>query len=487
MALACWDDTNLFNHTFFPKAFRMDSPMFHRDIDNILMGPEARLCAFACWRGSAKTTKLRAYAAKRIAYGVSRTVMIVSRSLRPQAVSSVEWLQKQVEFNRKFANFFHLQPGKKWRPGSGDIEIIHAGLGHTVRVIAAGITGQVRGINFEDYRPDLIILDDIDDEETTNTPEQREKTGDLVYGAIANSLTPASENPMAQMVYLQTPLDLQDQLAQALESPEWKSAVYGCFDEQGHSRWPARWSTAELNRIKAGHAAQNKLALWSREWECQVLQAETAAFRVEWLNWWESLPEEMAIYIAIDPAISDRDTADFQAAVAVGAAHGNVYLLEYSQARGQDPEELIRNIFRMHNKYRNAGHSVRAIGVEGGSYQKSLGWAFKRAMQRNNYFMTVHEITDRRGKGARIRDSIRDLAFNGRIFVHRDHAEFLEQYTKFRDIGDGGLQHDDLIDAFAMALGMISPYSTGAGVAGAAIDVSTERAYEPLPNWRSSP
>lgn len=446
-------DTGLYGQVFFPRAVRQQTPAFHRDIDQLLDTEGNRHVAVAVFRGGAKTTKGRIQLSKRIAFGHTRTAFLLSRS-QSHSLSSIEWLQRNVEYNRTWADFFRLRPGKKW---AGDqIEIIHEGLGYTIRVIAGGITGQVRGFNFEDYRPDYIVLDDIDDEETTGTFEQRQKTEHLVHGAVANSLTPASENPHSQMVFFQTPLHVEDQLMRCMRDPQWVTARFSVFDEAGQSRWPDRWSTAELQKMKEGYVARNLLHVWMREMECSLVSAETKAFRIAWLKYWTVLPEEMVTYIAVDPAASDAKRADFQAVVVIGVHEKNVYLLDYTVVRGQDPEELIDQLFQFHQQYR-----PRLIGVEGGSYQKTLKWYIDQWMRRSGYFMSVAEVLDRRSKAQRIRDTIRDLAFNGRIFVRADHSEFIQDFGDFEAAGDGGLAHDDLLDAFSMAVRMINPYETG--------------------------
>ena len=75
---------------------------------------------------------------------------------------------------------FGLSKVKKW---SDRAEIQRAD-GSVVTLIPKGITGQVRGIKIEDYRPDLIVVDDIDNEETTATETQRQKQSDLLYLAF---------------------------------------------------------------------------------------------------------------------------------------------------------------------------------------------------------------------------------------------------------------------------------------------------------------
>ena len=96
-------------------------------------------------------------------------------------------------------------------------------------MLCVGITGSIRGINFDDFRPDLIVIDDVIDEENSATVEQRIKIEDLILGALKDSLAPATECPDAKLVMLQTPLNREDASCKALKDDEWVSAVFGCW------------------------------------------------------------------------------------------------------------------------------------------------------------------------------------------------------------------------------------------------------------------
>ena len=238
-------DSDFYGRHFFPKACRQKTPGFHREIDDVIERPENRFVAIESYRGSAKTTRLRIFTSKRIAYGISRTILYMSDT-ETHAAKSLEWIKRNVEHNSTWAQTYRLSPGKKWT--ETDIEIVHGAFGHTVRVIALGITGQVRGINIDDHRPDLIIGDDLENEENTATPEQREKVSKLFFGAVEKSLVPASENIDAKMVLLGTPLHRDALVEVCRKDPNWVSRRYSCFDTRGVSRWEDRFPTEVLTK-----------------------------------------------------------------------------------------------------------------------------------------------------------------------------------------------------------------------------------------------
>src|SRR5687768_787647 len=300
----CAVNNDLYERTFFAKTVRQKSPPFHKKIDEAF-DSDWRYIGVKIFRGGAKTSKIRMRVSKQIAYGISHTILIVSNS-QGHSVKSLEWLKRQVEFNLPWAQTYGLKKGNRW--SGEDIEIIHGVDEYPIRVLALGITGQVRGVNIDDYRPDLIVVDDADNEETTGSLEQIKKTNDLFFGALAKSLAPKSEAPHAKMIFAQTPLATGDIISSCANDPQWLSLQFGCFDVNGQSTWPERFSTEELLADKAAHIKRGQLALWMREMECEIIPEGGASFNSENLHYYDLLPDNPVYIISIDPASSSLKT-----------------------------------------------------------------------------------------------------------------------------------------------------------------------------------
>lgn len=444
-------DNDFYGRYFFEKAIRQKSPEFHREIDAILEHPGNRHVAIKVFRGGAKTTKLRVFTSKRIAYGISHTILFVSEA-QDHSVKSIEWLKRNVEFNKKWSETFQLRPGKKW--SGSEIEILHGVDEYPIRVIALGITGQTRGVNIDDFRPDLIVVDDPCDEENTATPEQRKKISDLFFGALEKSLAPATENPDAMMVLLQTPLNSEDLIEQCMRDPQWVTAQYSCFDRNGNSAWPARWKTETFKKEKDAHIARNQLALWMREMEVTVVAEELATFKADWLQYWEVLPEGMAVYIGVDPTPppKENDVAvnpklDDAVIMAVGFHKGNVYLLDYYGTKSPNPDDFISKLFEFVIRFRPI-----KVGFESLLFARTTKFYVEKEMQKRGHYFTITPVEDKRKKQVRITQAISSRASNRTVHVHRSHSEFIQQYIAYPSVN-----HDDYLDAFAIALDLVNP------------------------------
>ena len=438
-------DTIFFGQTFFPRTFRQASPEFHVELLSDLDNRSAHKIAFVVFREGAKTSLLRVFTAKRIAYDISRTIVYIGVS-QAHAIRSVRWLKGQITRNKKFTSTFGLRKGSKWT--DEEIEIVSDITGQTATVLAMGITGSIRGINVEDYRPDLIIVDDPLDDQNTLTEEQREKTERFIHGAIVRSLVPTTENPDAKLVILQTPQDRADAVMKLEGDPAWRFRKYSVFDGNGESRWPERFPTEQLLRDKESYIFKNLLGTWLREMECKITDPSKAAFRREWLKFYEDLPEKMVVIGAIDPVPPPKEghqgklTTDFEVLRIVGYSQGNFYILEGTKYRGHTPERTISEFFRLNDKWRPFKWRVETV-----AYQRTLAWLLRRAMDTQGRYVQLDEIQDKRKKGYRIYQALHGIASNGKLFVSRFDAGFIEDFCTFPDC-----QYFDDLDATAMAL-----------------------------------
>ena len=482
-------DGEFYCRHWFPRAFRQASPQYLTDMWNSFEGGH-RFCSVEVYRGGAKTTKLRAFASKRIAYGESRTILYVSES-QDHAKRSVRWIKRAVMHNTKWANFFKLSIGTKktdeW------LEIYHGIDEMPITILAVGMTGQTRGINLDDFRPDLIIVDDPCDEENTRTADGRKKMEDLFFGALAKSLAPPVDSDNALMCLAQTPLHPEDLISKCRSDPQWHSLTFGCFDSNGISRWPSRYPTDFLMADKKAHAARNQMALWLREMECTIISEATSSFRQSWLKPWEEgvtpldlLAEGGQAYLWIDPVPppSDRQIAmglrdkDWEVLAVVVKHKGKVYLAEYAMNRGHEPSWTIMEFWRLIDKYR-----VSQFGVETVGYQRTLKWLLEQSMKKRGRYIQAYtaDKEDRRKKSYRITDTLTGITSQGQFYINfEQHSEFVEQYVSYPAVS-----FDDVIEAVSEATRIAQESLTLEGVYSRYDDEDDD--MEALPKYGNAP
>jgi predicted phage terminase large subunit-like protein len=361
---------------------------------------------------------------------------------------------------------FALSPGRKWT--DIEFEVWHETLKTNIWCLFVGITGNVRGINFDDYRPDYIVLDDILTDENCATSEQREKISDLVHGALKKSLAPVVDDPNAKLSMLVTPQHREDVSSVAINDPTWKTIEVGCWTketanlgvDQQVSVWPERYPTTDLQAEKRAAVAINKLSVFSREMELRLTSPELAAFKMDWLKYYSEpfMPGATNI-LSIDPTPPPSEAqlekgmlgSDYECIHVWGRRGDNYYLQERRSMRGETPDWTIANTFELALKYR-----VMAIVIESVMYQRTLKWLLEKEMQKRRLYFSVVPFVGG-NKYARIRATFSSQAPFGHIFVHPDDTPFISQFETYPSS-----DHDDELDCASIALSaLVNPYAAG--------------------------
>lgn len=476
----CALDGDFFAHHFFPRTFRSPSPSWANDCWRLLDSPlpEHEKVGLEIFRDGAKTTLCRGWIAKCVSYATTNCTGLVSLSQR-HSIYSLRWLKKQIEQNRAWTDFYGLAPGTKWT--DEELEIYNRHFGCSIYILAFGITGQSRGLNVDDYRPDTIILDDICDLENTKTKDQRDKTDDYVYGTLLPGMAAPGDAVRTKVAALQTCIMSEDFISKCHRDPSWFTVKMSCFRESSEnpsgqeSTWPERFPTPFLLRKKQEYTARNQSFFWLREMECTLVSRESACFLTENLKYYSDidLPAAYLVFGGIDPARKKSDKPHNSAIVKIALAPPKLYVLEYYVQKRKDPEELWIEFLRM---FRSGPRPTR-IRVETVAYQQMLSWYFRKRMQETGQFFVIEEFEgDKRSKDQRIRDNLSGIIANGELYIRSGQTQLLQYlalYTGEEDI--------DLLDALAQAVETAMPFMRFRLPISGVFDVEDESLYEDLP------
>lgn len=492
LAELCAQDTELYARTFFPQTFHQRTPEFHREILRDLDNPSIQFQAEEVFRGGGKTTLLRIFTSKRIAYGISRTILFVSETI-DQSIESLKWLKERVEFNKNWVSFYGLSKGKRW--SETIIEIWSEPLQQMTTVLAKGITGQTRGINVNDARPDLIVVDDPCDFDNTASADQRRKTNQLFFGALAPSLAPRSECPDAKIVLLQTALHADDLISSCHRDPAWTTHKFPILGPDGKSVWEDRFPTKEILAVEPPFSSfsrqpyldRNQASIWYREFECQLVGDEERYFRPEWLNEIDYVPDGMVVVGGIDPVPppSERQVAgnlagkDYEVLFIAGLVGDRFIMLDCSMNRGHNPDWTATEFFRLSSQWKPVKWRVEAV-----NYQRTLKWFLEQEMQRRLQYWPIDADDSRRKKLHRIRQAFSQIAVSGRLFVRPHLTEFRAQFRDYPNV-----PHDDVIDAAALCVEELNRQSSSISIDTMLNDL--QHLYHAQPpmgdSWRSAP
>jgi hypothetical protein len=337
------------------------------------------------------------------------------------------------------------------------------------------MTSGLRGLNLDDWRPDFIVCDDINNEENTGTEDQRTKTKELFFGALSPSLAPKSEAPLRKFVLLQTGLNKDDLIHLVHKDPSFQTVRYPqlvMVDGVERSAWEQRFPTEECLKEREDYIRRNQYHVWLREYGCKIISRETAPLAPAWLREWTALPTNLRYYIGLDPASSKKKKAHKTAIGIVGVQPntGNTYLVEYFAQRGVNPDEMWVWLYEKIRTYH-----PRKVGAETIAFQEMLAWYLEKKMQETKFFFVLDRVQDKRSKPDRIIQSFSGLASQGKFFISPSHIEFKQGWEEWTEDQDW-----DLGDAIAQAIALANPWMVQTSIDGEVEALEEEEEYPDL-------
>lgn len=318
------------------------------------------------------------------------------------------------------------------------------------KVMGVSVGQSIRGLRFGAYRPQLIICDDLEDQESVKTQESR----DDLYSWLMGTLIPAGGKDTRLIVlgsYLHED-GLLPRLGKMIETKE----ISGDFDSfpliqkrsgADYCLWPGRFPdeiSIERERKRIGDPKA-----WEREMLNRIVSDAERVVHPEWIRTYEQLPEYQdrrkprklrEILIGVDLAISKNDHADYTTMVAV-KVYGwdddmEAYVLPFPVNERLTSFETIEKAKELAYTLGTKTHFL----IEDVGYQRSLIETFDR----DGFWATgipVHG-QDKRGRLAMAAQLIQD----GTIQFPMKGAELLVNQL----IGFGTEKHDDLADGLSI-------------------------------------
>ena len=155
----CVGDTAQFAKVFMPHRFEREFDPPYEEIFRLLDDDRKKRVVIAAPRGTGKTSiDAIAFPARKICYQESKYIVVVSCTHK-LAAQIVRQLGRELTDNPNIIQAFGPLKGSRWSEGEGELRTSTG-----VTILARGADQQVRGL-LEESRPDLIIIDDLEDSE----------------------------------------------------------------------------------------------------------------------------------------------------------------------------------------------------------------------------------------------------------------------------------------------------------------------------------
>jgi len=305
-----------------------------------------------------------------------------------------------------------------------------------VRVKARGRGQRLRGLKHRQWRPDLVILDDLENDLNVRNPEIVQQIIEWITSAVYPGM-----DADGSLFIIGTILRRGSALDVMLHSEaepfcHFNRRIYRAITEDGRSLWEAKHPLARLLRQKQlmGTVAFNQEKMNEPE---QV----GGVFRQEWVRYYhpDALKDkELVIVGFFDPSLEGGASSDYKAVVTVGlAVKEMVFYVMDAFIRKTSLENTLRTTG---NRFQEYGHHL--IGVEDNFFQRLLLAEFDRLGQELGLALPVKGVTNKVSKETRI-SSLSPLLERGKIRFIRGHSDqelLIEQLLYFpsRSIHDDG-------------------------------------------------
>lgn len=458
-----------FAKTYFPHYFTLKGQSaLHLDLaktfEVIAQGNGGGAYAYAAPRANAKTTYVaQLFPLWCICFKFKTFIVEISDAVE-LVEGNLEAIKAELEGNANLAFDFPEACGisDSWKVG----EFVTR---NGVKLKAFGSGKRLRGVKFGALRPDLCILDDLENDTNVRSKEQRDKLESWLDSAVMNL---GDVTHSMDVLYIGTILHYDSVLNRKLSLGFWhpkkfKSIIkfpnrmdlWDCFNTlyltdskvaedfyKKHTKamekgaellWGEALNLKKLMEIRA----QNPRA-FAKEQQNEP-NIETQTFKPENFHFYERLPKKFdLITLFLDPACA-RKNSDFTALCVLGAFEEKTYVLE-AVGGILKTKEIARKFIEFYKKYNPNKAALEANF--GGDFLKDY---IKKEALSKGINIHIKAITNMQNKEERI-EKLEIPIEDGEILFHKSQTLLLEQLEQFPDG-----KNDDLPDALQGAYALL--------------------------------
>lgn len=437
-------------------------PQLHKELWELASSP-AQYVAIAAPRGHAKSTAgTLAYTLASLLFRESTFALIVSDT-ESQACMFLGAIKQELSENEDIIELFGIKKNEKGevsflKDAEADV-IVECNDGHKFRVIAKGAEQKLRGLNWNGTRPNLVVVDDLENDELVMNKERRSKLRRWFFGALLPAMSPRGKLRMwGTILHMDSLLEslmpsytaketVFDGLKMYTLSTRgmWRTIKYKAHNEDmTEFLWPERFNRDYFVAKREEYTRQGIADVYSQEYLNYPIDDTVAYFKKHDLL---PITEEdrklpLRYYITADLAISEKETADYTVFMVGGVdEYRRLHIKEVIRER-LDGREIVDTLFALENTYH-----PEAFGIEEMQISKAIGPFLREEMIRQNVFPHIvlmsHMNKDKLMRARSIQGRVR--ARSVKIDKEADwYPVFEDELTKFPRT-----RNDDQVDTFA--------------------------------------
>ncbi len=416
----------------------------HYQMFDITEDQKMSLAILVAFRNSEKSTIMTASYPIWSIIGIQKKkfVLIISQT-QNQARLHLTNIKRELEGNNLLKD--DIGPFEEYSDEWGANSIVLSN--YNARITAASTEQSIRGMRHGQYRPDLIIADDIEDLQSVKTKEGRDRTFNWFNGEV---IPVGDTNTKIVVVGNLLHEDSLIMRLRKLIQEEKLTASFFAFpllDEKDAITWPGKFPTMkEIETLKKSVPSESA---FSREYLLKIISDADRLVHPSWIHGYDVIPpQEQRHYLytatGIDLAISEKESADYTAMVS-GKIYSppeglRIYILPNPVNKRMGFPETVEQAISLSKALGNGYYTE--LFIENVGYQD----AFIQHLKNIN---VPAEGVKTGGQGKRERLAlVTHMIQQGKVLFPRHGCEdLILQLTGF-----GVEKHDDLADAFSLLI-----------------------------------
>lgn len=409
---------------------------FHRELWRMFCSDDTQV-AVAAPRGHAKTSAgVITYGLASLLFGANDFTLLVG-STETLAAGHLANISRIFTENEQIIKSFKIEVIK-----NSETQFEAKVRGRHVCIMVKGAEQKLRGVLWNNKRPDLILIDDLEEDEAVMNPDRREK----LRNWFGNALLPCGSRK-CKIRMVGTILHLDSLLERLLkEDSGWVTKRFRAhrdFDDFSELLWPEHVTEEKLRKMRQWYISQGNASGYSQEYLSYPIAHLDAYFNPE--DFLEMVDEDYRqpfnVYGSVDLAISTKTKADRTAFALVGVDPQNFLCVLHTEAARLDSPDALERLFQLDSEY----HPHVWI-IEDENMAKSLAPFLDLEMVKRNHYLNILRVKPTKDKRARSRALQARMRAHGVKFnaLDEDFADMKWELCAFPRA-----PHDDRVDALS--------------------------------------
>ena len=376
----------------------VESPDCHYEWWSYCTSPYSKVAIAAPRRHAKSTAVTLAYVLACVLFRERSYVLVISDTIT-QATQFLGEIKKQLIDNDQLKELFKIRGFEK---DTEDDVIVTCLDGYQFRISAKGAEQKMRGLKWNNKRPDLVVGDDLENDEIVLNRERRDKFKRWFYGAVIPCLSSQGvirivgtilhedsflNNLMPSDWDKKTVVEDLKIYKKDLRSGEWLSVKYKAHNEDFTKiLWPSHYDKEYFVSLRQDYIDRGMPDVYSQEILNTPIDESIAYFkRSDFLS--ETVEEKKSrinYYISVDLAISKEETADYSVFLVAGVDENKMLRIRNVIRERLDGREIVDTIIALQRTYQ-----PEAIGIEEMQVSKSIGPFLREEMLRTGVYPNI--------------------------------------------------------------------------------------------------